>query len=474
MKEKIKKFGNLLLIGIIAFILGFSDLKAASAYISVKSSASNVIVGRTFNVTVTISSSVALGSWEYTIDYNTSLFKLTSGQSYIADYGNGTKKSASYSYTFKAIASGTGRIGVRSYGAYDWSEARMSVSSGSATVKTMTQAELEASYSKNNNLSALSVEGYTLSTAFNKDTLEYIVELPSNVESINIIATKEDSRASVTGAGTVAVSEGENRKAIVVTAENGSSKTYTIVAKVSDPNPIKVITSDKKEMTVVKRESLLTIPETFTKTTIKINDIEVPAFYSEITKYTLVGLKNDGNVGLYVYNKNNNSYIKYNVITFNQIKLFALDMTEDGRFKNYILTKTKINDTEVSAYKIKDASEYSVIYAVNIETGKNDYYIHDSKTNTVIRYTSEEVDILNKKINKYFKLIIALGVESVILITAIIIFISKNNKNNKKKIKEKHIKDYENDESSLDNLDKEISNLDNTRKLKKLKKSSKN
>jgi hypothetical protein len=57
-----------------------SNVKAASATISVSSSTSKVVVGNTFTVTIKISSSTSLGSWEFTPSYNTKLFKLTSGE----------------------------------------------------------------------------------------------------------------------------------------------------------------------------------------------------------------------------------------------------------------------------------------------------------------------------------------------------------------------------------------------------------
>ena len=88
---------------------------ASSASINVSSSVSKVVVGKTFNVTVKISSSEVLGSWEWTIEYDKSKFKLLSGQQTVADYGNGSKKSSSYTYSFKAIASGSGNISVKSY-----------------------------------------------------------------------------------------------------------------------------------------------------------------------------------------------------------------------------------------------------------------------------------------------------------------------------------------------------------------------
>ena len=54
-----------------------TNVNAASASISVTASSTSVVVGSTFTITYKISSSSALGSWEFTPSYDTSKFKLT-------------------------------------------------------------------------------------------------------------------------------------------------------------------------------------------------------------------------------------------------------------------------------------------------------------------------------------------------------------------------------------------------------------
>lgn len=80
----------------------------------------------------------------------------------------------------------------------------------------------------NNNLSMLKVDNYELDSAFNKNKTDYEVYVPYTVEKVNIVATVEDSKASVYGAGEKQLAVGDNKTSIVVTAENGSKKTYTI------------------------------------------------------------------------------------------------------------------------------------------------------------------------------------------------------------------------------------------------------
>lgn len=430
-----KKYLKGIILSIAVFFGGLLSLNAASAYISVSSSSSRVIVGNTFNVTVNVSSDTPLGSWEYVMDYNSGVVKLISGQSSIVDYGNGSKTSQSYSYSFKAISSGSANIGVKSYGGYAWDESKFSMTAGSTSVSVISQAELAASYSKDNALGSLSTSVGSISPEFNKDTKEYTVKLDSNVEKLTINASPNDSRASVSGTGEFEVSEGENKFEIIVTAENGSKNSYILTAIVEDPNPIKVKTTDNKNLTIVKRAKSLTKPETYEDKIINISGTDIPGFYSKITMLTLVGLKDEkGNINLYAYDKNKNTYSIYREIKFNSLIIYPKELKENKRFNNYIKTTIKINKEDIPVYKIDETSKYAVLYGLNIETNDENYYLYDSKDNSIIRYNSETEDALNEKLFNYKKIIIVLVGESIILFM-IIIFVSASNSKKKKKIK---------------------------------------
>ena len=80
--------------------------------------------------------------------------------------------------------------------------------------------------STNNYLSKLEIEGYEID--FDKDTLEYSIKVSSDVETLDITAVAEDSSARVNIYGNSNFKEGENKVTVVVTAEDGSERTYTI------------------------------------------------------------------------------------------------------------------------------------------------------------------------------------------------------------------------------------------------------
>ncbi len=80
--------------------------------------------------------------------------------------------------------------------------------------------------SKNNNLSSLTVD--KVSITFNKNTTTYKGIVAYNVSAINITAKAEDSKAKISGTGNKKLNVGANNISVKVTAEDGTTKTYSI------------------------------------------------------------------------------------------------------------------------------------------------------------------------------------------------------------------------------------------------------
>jgi len=397
-----------IIFALVCLLLAPTFVHAASGSIKV-SGASTVVTGNKVTVTVTLSSATAIGSWQMDLNYDKNYLQLVSSNA----EGNGTRmvgyasnsnlKSKTYTFAFKALKSGTTRVSVSSYLAYDFQDMKeMNLTSGSKSIRVMTQAELEATYSKDNNLKSLSVEGYELDKAFDKGTLEYTINAPTGTTSVNIIATKNDSTASVSGAGEVEVTEGLNTIPIIVTAQNGSEKTYTLIVNVEDLNPIHVKV-DNEEYTIVKNSTLLTAPSTFTETKQTIENIEVPAFINTTADITLVGLKDkDGKVALFTYE--NGKYSKYNELNLKHYLLIPVSFDKELNFTKTTIT---INDEKVEAYKYSDKSDFVIINAKSLEDGKTALYLYDTKNNTAIRYDEEFMNETNDTIKNYTYIIIA-------------------------------------------------------------------
>ncbi len=433
-----KRVKNIFITILLSFIC-MGTAHAASAKITVSPSSKTMVVGNTVTITVTTTSTSTLGAVSYTVQYDSNKLSLTKTNSpsggartvgYFQSKGNTT---VSYTYTFKAISSGTTNISIIAYQAGDDAGNNLSVTTTSSKIKIMTQAELYATYSSNNNLSGLWVEGYELDPVFDKNTLEYNVSLKPETESINVTAGLEDNKSSISGIGKINVSEGNNVIKIDVVAQNGNIKTYTINAKVEEYDPINV-TVDDKDYTVVRSKKTQTLNNPlFKETAVQIGEYEVPAYINEVTNTTLVALKDsEGIVSYFIYD--NNKYTK-----FIELKLGTVDlMLKDKEIpKGYSKDIETINDINYTVYKRNNISRFTLVYGTNLVNNNESYYVYDNLENTLQRYDEDLINDYDNNVNKLTIIIYVLSGISIGLATLLIISLVPKKKKDKKVNKKK-------------------------------------
>ena len=93
--------------------------------------------------------------------------------------------------------------------------------------KAQTQETREQTKSSNANLSNLGIKPNDFS-GFTPNKTEYDVTVPDDVDSIQIYATLQDSKAKILGTGTKDLNYGLNEFTITVTAEDGTTKDYIL------------------------------------------------------------------------------------------------------------------------------------------------------------------------------------------------------------------------------------------------------
>ena len=81
--------------------------------------------------------------------------------------------------------------------------------------------------SSNANLSNLGITPNDFK-GFKAQTTSYNVTVPTDVESVTIYANAQDSKAKISGVGKQNLQTGKNEFEVVVTAEDGTTKTYTL------------------------------------------------------------------------------------------------------------------------------------------------------------------------------------------------------------------------------------------------------
>ena len=427
---------KILLVALVCTLLMPSMVSAASGSISVSGS-SSAVVGNKVTVTVTLSSSTSIGSWQMALNYDKSYLQLVSstaeagGTTMAASSASGVK-SKSYTFVFKTLKTGSTRVSVSSYLAYAFSDlSEISLTSSSKNISIITQEQLEASYSKNNNLKDLTVtvgeEVYEISPEFDADTLEYQVTVPTGTTSVTVEATRADSTASVDGDGEIEVTEGLNTIPIVVTAQNGEEKTYTLTINVEDQNPINVKV-DGTDYTVVKSDTLLTAPTTFTQSSVEIDGFDIPAFVNDVIDYTLVGLKDsEGNISLYRYE--DGEYTLYNELSS---KSYTLVPTAFAEELDYLKTTVEINGVTMDAYRYDEDSPLVIINALDLETGKEDFYLYDPASGAAVLFDDSFIKNANQTIEYYTYVIIAFGGALFLMLILIFVLLHSTKKKQKK------------------------------------------
>ena len=141
-----------------------------------------------------------------------------------------------------------------------------------------------ATKSSNANLSNLGIRPNDF-TGFRPGTTAYNVTVPNDVEQVTVYANLQDSKASLTGTGVQRLNVGENALNIVVTAENGTQKTYTINVTREEE-----ATSETEENTTPEEtvEGENTTTSTSDLINLEVTGYELtPKFSPDIYEYTL-------------------------------------------------------------------------------------------------------------------------------------------------------------------------------------------
>ena len=366
-----KKIKNILMVFLMAFVFVSNYIKTDAATLSLSATASttSTVVGNTVTITFKYSSANPLGAVVYAMSYDSNYLTLTSGTQSNALSYTGSQKSDSIKFTFKAKKKGETTVKFKINEALDFDGNTLSAGSVSKAITIKTQADIEASYSKNNNLSSLKISQGTLSPAFNKNTTEYTATVENDVTKITVSGSKEDSKSYIDGLKEYNLEEGNNRIEVKVTAQNGSAKTYVINVNRKELAPITVKTEEGLDLNVVRKKELLKSPnDNYEESKVTIGENEVPAFYNKATDTYLVGLKNEeGLITLYKYK--DNKYSIYKELIFNSI--IITDTPSKDIPDGYEEETITIDDKEVIAYKdSNNKNNYYLLNGINIKTGE--------------------------------------------------------------------------------------------------------
>lgn len=371
---KIKFLAALLLS---AAVFGLSlPAKVYAASVCIEFSAPGFIVeGEEFSLEINMKASEVIGSVNATFVYNESVLEYVSGPECVAVDGgkilvNDNEPGASngeknYYLTFLARRAGECEFYaldkplVNSY--TDNTQMAATVLSLDVIVRATSELSGDASLAEMD-VFDLAGNAIALSPVFNSDTYDYGAKVPFGTTKIVIVAVTNDRNANVEVSGESGLKVGSNAVKVIVSAENGDKKVYTVLVirdgldsgQVDDsgiphgltptPAPTKesinipvvdvqeknidiepgvtaksgkhgVVIEEFHTYTSVTSTAGLKIPDGFTQTSLYIDSLAVTAYESPDLSYELllVPLQNEaGEIKWYIYDRIEKTFQRLN------------------------------------------------------------------------------------------------------------------------------------------------------------------
>lgn len=220
-------------------------------------------------------------------------------------------------------------------------------------------------------LKSLTIDGFSFTPKFDKNTSTYKLQVPNTVTSLNVNAIPNDTNANVTITGNKNFKDGNNTISIKVTAPDGSNRIYTI-------NVVRRSIDDKENEIEESKSS-----DNYLKELSTTNGVLSPEFNKDVNSYNvtvgnevtsldLTAIANDSKSKIEITG-NENFKVGMNTVT---IKITA----EDGTERTYTInvkrseeeSKTKLKDLVVADYPLSpkfdpDNSKYKVTVDKDID-----------------------------------------------------------------------------------------------------------
>ena len=452
----------------------------AAANISVSVNKSNVKVGDTVTVTLSITSGYGA---QGILQKSSGVLGGSSDEYFTIGAGVGDVKSFSY----KATSVGTCTFSIpRLDDTTDAGGGTPSIGVGSATVNVTSPSSnndsnsnkdnkdnsgsntgndsnankdnenKEEKKSSNASLGSLVISAGTLSPEFSAATKDYTATVDYSCSSLAVTANPADSKASVTSVtGNDSLEVGENTVSVVVTAEDGSTSTYNIVVtRRAEDDPENADKQDnwKKfdingtEWTMVNDIPEDVVPEGFEHSKTVIDGLEYNTLHGTFGDITLVYLQSESGNGLFVYDVAQNAAYEFVRINSESHFIVVLLPKVDDVPEGYNEISLSIEGKGVAtAYQTKgektddQTKDFYLVYAMN-DNGESGWYTYDSVDGTYMRnelstptVAQEENDTTKSELvqgiaNKYLVLAAILVLIIIILALLLLVVIVKNKK----------------------------------------------
>ncbi len=366
-----------------------------AAGISVTAGQSSVKVGNKVAFTITVPSNTQ--AWTYQVAWSDNLTYVSGDTEPMGFEGNSTRNQL----IFKANGEGTGKVWIAG-GSYSIDRQPYDAS-GSATVSIVSASQPSQGYdhgdfdddpptpskSSNNALASLTVSAGELAPAFDPTITDYTLSLPLRTNKITFTATPSDSKATVQGNGEVALRSGENKVAVVVTAEDGSAKTYNITVKVAR-EPTVFFSLNGESLGVMQDTDGVTPPAGFSPTTVPYSGEELPAWTNAAGQMLLYLVNQDTlAAGFYLYDEAEGVQSPYLPIVYGATTYVYTGVpAEKESIPGLTLCDVEAFGHILKGWKYQDASlqDFCVLYLMDAG-GNYGCHTYDSQSGTLQRFS---------------------------------------------------------------------------------------
>lgn len=387
---------------LLAFAMLLSLVQASyAAGISVSAGQGTVSVGRTVAFSITVPSGSE--AWTYSVSHSDNL-TLESGELAPMGFegdsrtnqlvfranstGTGTVSISAGSYCIDGVdydASGSASVTIVAADKPDDSEPSHGGSGSGSSSGTGNGGSGSDSRSANNALASLTVSAGTLTPAFDPAVTEYTLSLPLQSDKLTVTAAASDSRATIRGDGEIALQSGENMLSVVVTAENGSVRTYTITAQVAQA-PTVFLSYGSEKLGVVKDIAGVTAPAGFTVSSIPHNGETIPAWANASGQTLLYLVDESSHAGFYLYSPEVGVLSPYLPLTDSYVYVGV--PTGKQTIPGLTFGSVTAFGQTLDGWTYQDASlpDFSVLYLMDT-AGTCGYYTYDSQNDTLQRFS---------------------------------------------------------------------------------------
>lgn len=284
-------------------------------------------------------------------------------------------------------------------------------------------------------LSSLTVSKGKISPEFDENITSYNLNLTNDIASIDVNAKAKDAKATVSGIGKHDLKAGKTDINITVTAENGSTRTYTIHVTVEE-KPKEFIKYNGQKLGILTNLDEVTPPSGFEKAKVKVSGKERDGWYNAASKIYLIYLADKDMVKNFYMVENHQVTSIYKPIQLLGKSLVMIDVPDVLQKKNGMkFTTITIDNQKLKGWTFKDKNfqNYYLIYVMDTK-GNVKYYQYEKTEETLQLYSGAAPitahDYEKEKANSGNSWLIYAGLGSSAVLLAALIYTYLRNKKN--------------------------------------------